>query len=423
LLRYTLIVATAYLLLVEARFEIPSLLTCLMIAAALASNVGIGMLPSRASSSKLATAAIVLADTAWVTIALLASGRFNADFFFLYFFILLLATMGESLALVAVAAAVICVAYLYVLSVTGGTWSLWNSPSIIRLPFLFTAAAFYGHLIERMRREQRRATAAQALVQTRTELLTTVSHEIRNPVNGLLGWSDLLLETELTTDQHKYVEGIQRAGQSLAAILNDVLDIAKIEAGKLTFERVAFSVATAIEDGKALIAGVAQRKGLRLGCRVDPDLPPVLVGDPLRLRQVLNNLLSNAVKFTAEGEIVVRAGVESRGATSVVLRIEVTDTGVGIPPAQQGYIFNAFEQADSGTARHYGGTGLGLAISKRLVQAMNGTIGVVSRVGEGSTFWFTARFRLAPASDTVAILEAGSSTPIASMRNDAASVA
>ncbi len=382
MLRYTLIVATAYLLLVEARFEIPSLLTCLMIAAALASNVGIGMLPSRASSSKLATAAIVLADTAWVTIALLASGRFNADFFFLYFFILLLATMGESL-----------------------------------------APAFYGHLIERMRREQRRATAAQALVQTRTELLTTVSHEIRNPVNGLLGWSDLLLETELTTDQHKYVEGIQRAGQSLAAILNDVLDIAKIEAGKLTFERVAFSVATAIEDGKALIAGVAQRKGLRLGCRVDPDLPPVLVGDPLRLRQVLNNLLSNAVKFTAEGEIVVRAGVESRGATSVVLRIEVTDTGVGIPPAQQGYIFNAFEQADSGTARHYGGTGLGLAISKRLVQAMNGTIGVVSRVGEGSTFWFTARFRLAPASDTVAILEAGSSTPIASMRNDAASVA
>jgi len=250
-----------------------------------------------------------------------------------------------------------------------------------------------------------------------------VSHEIRNPVNGLLGWSDLLLETELTTDQHKYVEGIQRAGQSLAAILNDVLDIAKIEAGKLTFERVAFSVATAIEDGKALIAGVAQRKGLRLDCRVDPDLPPALVGDPLRLRQVLNNLLSNAVKFTAEGEIVVRAGVESRGATSVVLRIEVTDTGVGIPPAQQGYIFNAFEQADSGTARHYGGTGLGLAISKRLVQAMNGTIGVVSRVGEGSTFWFTACFRLAPASDIAAMLEAGSSTPIASMRNDAASVA
>jgi signal transduction histidine kinase/CheY-like chemotaxis protein len=402
LLRYTLIVGTAYLLLVEGRFGYPPIGTSLVIAIALASNVVLGLLPRRMTASKAATAAIVLADTVWVTLALLTSGHFSADFFFLYFFILLLAAMGESLALVALGAAVVCIAYLYVLSATGSTWSLWNSPSIIRLPFLFTAAAFYGHMIERLRHEERRAATAQTLAQTRTELLTTVSHEIRNPVNGILGWSDLLAETDLTADQREYVAGIRRAGDSLAAIVNDVLDVAKADAGKLVFEQVPFSVAAAIEDGAMLIAGAAQRKGLELVYRLDPALPAVLIGDPHRLRQVLNNLLSNALKFTSEGEIVVRAHVASRDAASrdaasVLLHVEVADTGVGLSVAQQKRIFNAFEQADGATARRYGGSGLGLAIAKRLVDAMNGTIGVTSRVGAGSTFWFTARLRVPPA--------------------------
>jgi signal transduction histidine kinase len=394
LLRYTLIVATAYLLLVEGRFGIPPIAVCIVIAAALASNVALGLLPAAATASKLATGAIVLADTVWVTIVLLASGRFNADFFFLYFFVLLLAAMGESLALVALGAIVVCVAYLYVLSATGGTWTLWNSPSIIRLPFLFTAAAFYGHLIQRMRHEVQHAKDAEALAQTRTELLATVSHEIRNPVNGMLGWSELLLDTELTADQREYVNGVRRAGHSLVAIVNDVLDIAKIEAGKLAFEQVEFSPADAIEEVTKLMAEAAQRKGLELIYRVDPEVPPIIEGDPLRLRQIVTNLLGNAVKFTAKGEIVVHARVAGRDATSILLRVEVTDTGVGIPREQQERIFNAFEQADGTTARHYGGTGLGLSISKRLVAAMSGAIGVASRTGEGSAYWFTARFRV-----------------------------
>jgi signal transduction histidine kinase/CheY-like chemotaxis protein len=395
LLRYTLIVATAYLLLVEGGFGIPPLSTCLVIAAALASNVVVSLLPPRTVDSKLATAAIVLVDTIWITLALLTSGRFSADFFFLYFFLLLLAATGESLALIVVGALAVCTAYVYVLA-SNGTWSIWNSPSIIRIPFLFTAAAFYGHMIDRTRRAQRHATVAQAQVATRTELLATVSHEIRNPVNGVLGWTALLWETPLTPDQRDYVEGIHRAGQSLIAIVNDVLDISKIEAGKVKFEQVAFSPAEAVEEATILTAEAAQRKGLELVYHLDPALPALVAGDPLRLRQILGNLLGNAIKFTAEGEVVVRARVAERDGTSILLRIEVTDTGVGIPRDQQQRIFEAFEQADSSTARTYGGTGLGLTISKRLATAMGGTIGVESRIGRGSTFCFTARLSIVP---------------------------
>jgi len=395
LLRYTLIVATAYLLLVEDGLGIPPLATCFVIAAALASNVVISLLPPRTVDSKLATAAIVLVDTIWITLALLTSGRFSADFFFLYFFLLLLAATGESLALIVVGALAVCAAYVYVLA-SSGIWSIWTSPSIVRIPFLFTAAAFYGHMIDRTRRAQRRATAAQALVATRTELLATVSHEIRNPVNGMLGWAELLWETPLTPEQREFVEGIHRAGQSLIAIVNDVLDISKIEAGKVKFEQVAFSPAEAVEEATVLTAEAAQRKGLELVYQLDPALPPLVAGDPLRLRQILGNLLSNAIKFTAEGEVVVRARVAERDGASIVLRVEVKDTGVGIPSEQQQRIFEAFEQGDISTTRTYGGTGLGLAISKRLATAMGGTIGVESRVGRGSTFWFTARFCMIP---------------------------
>ncbi len=233
--------------------------------------------------------------------------------------------------------------------------------------------------------------AAMEASRLKSEFLATMSHEIRTPMNGVIGLNELLLRTELDDHQHRLAAGVQSAGLSLLAIINDILDLSKIESGKLELEDVDFDVRSVFEQTAAVLGGPAHEKGIELVVSCHPDVPEFLRGDPTRLGQVVTNLGSNAVKFTETGEVAIRAHVERSDEGGVLLRVDVTDTGVGIPAAAQAGLFDAFTQADLSTTRRHGGTGLGLAISQQLVEAMQGTIEVDSEPGRGSTFTFTAR--------------------------------
>ena len=226
----------------------------------------------------------------------------------------------------------------------------------------------------------------------KSEFLATMSHEIRTPMNGVIGLNDLLLRTDLDEHQRRLADGLQGAGLTLLGIINDILDLSKIEAGKLELEAVDFDVRSVFDKTADVLSGPAHEKGLELVVACHPDVPDFLHGDPGRLGQVLTNLGSNAVKFTEAGEVSIRARVVEEADASVVLAVDVADTGVGIEPAHRPSLFDAFMQGDPSTTRQHGGTGLGLAITRQLVTALGGSIGVDSVPGKGSTFAFTARF-------------------------------
>ena len=258
--------------------------------------------------------------------------------------------------------------------------------------------AFNAFVEARIQAEQELSVARDAAQQanaSKSQFLANMSHEIRTPMNGILGMTELCLQTRMTQEQRSYLEMVNASARSLLAVINDILDFSKIEARKLELDPHEFSLHDMVRDCTRSLSLRAAEKGLEMICEVAHDVPARLLGDPMRLNQILTNLLANAIKFTAQGEIVLSVHVLSAQGHAVLLEWSVQDSGIGIPLDKQGMIFDTFTQADAGTARRFGGSGLGLAICRSLVQMMGGTIGVHSVPGQGSTFRFTTALQTA----------------------------
>jgi signal transduction histidine kinase len=383
ILRYTLIVAAAYLVLAEGRFDLPSVGVTVMIAAALASNVVLAMMPLAYVDSAYFAGGVILADTTWITLTLVQTGHFGADFFFLYFFVLLLAAIGESLALIAIGAVVICTANLYLYRASAGNWAFWSSPSLIRIPFYFAVAACYGFLVDRTRHERQRASEADRI---KSEFLATISHELRTPLNVMLGYVDLLLDRAfgpLAAEQETALQQVQSAGRGLHRFIARMIEVSttvsRIRAGR---EQIRCEELDLDELFLAVRTGLPADLKNAVDWPPRMEIPPMLT-DREKLATITRNLVENAVKYSSVGTVRVEAQWD-READAVDIR--VADAGIGIRRADRPHICEPFYCGQVPEDMRGSGVGLGLYVVEHFVELLHGDIHVESAEGVGSTF-------------------------------------
>jgi len=423
--RITLIIATSYMVLAQRHVGSVSVAVVGLILFGLGSSLLAFRLPRRWLEAPAVTAGVLVLDTAWITAVLLLSGSFEAEFFYLYFFVLFIAAIGERLVLIALGAVVVCAAYLYALS-SSGAGSLFDSSALIRIPFLFTVATFYGYLVDRVRREQQKTRTEAASVRRLEEVkqrleetnrrlgtevrereraeaslreanadlsrvsemksafVSIVSHELRTPLTSIKNAVDLVRlgrAGSLAPDQVRFLDMAHRNLDRLALIIDDLLDLSKVEAGRIEYRFTEGSVAAVVHEVAATLRPQADEGGIELVVEPGTAEACCLI-DTHRLAQVLSNLVGNALKFTDEGG---RVGLTVRAGTDDLV-IEVSDTGSGIEPDEIERIFEPFHQAGDCLTRSVRGTGLGLSIARELAWAHGGELSVESAAGEGSRF-------------------------------------